>query len=250
MTDTKILIVDDDVELQGLLARLLGQEGWAVHSALTVQDGERLLAMHEPALVLLDVMLSDANGLEACRRWRAQQPALGILMLSARGDPMDKVLGLEVGADDYLAKPFEKRELVARVRAILRRHRLVEVALSTAPASEMAFDGLVIDLVRREVAVCGQPVALTGIEFKLLLSLVRTPGQPQSREWLNGAVQMGSYRPLDRTVDVQVGRLRRKLSSASPGSDWIHTVRGEGYVFSPPGAAASLMARVDVPPAL
>jgi two-component system phosphate regulon response regulator OmpR len=244
MNDTKILIVDDDAELQGLLTRLLGQEGWSVHSALTVQDGERLLALHQPA-----VMLADGNGLDACRRWRARQPDLGILMLSARGDPIDKVLGLEVGADDYLAKPFEKRELVARVRAILRRHRLVEVAQPMAPVTEIVFDGLVIDLIRREVRVHAQVVALTGIEYKLLLALVRAAGQPQSRESLNGAAQVGAYRPLDRTVDVQVGRLRRKLSSASPGREWISTVRSEGYVFSPPVDSLSPLAAADVPPA-
>jgi DNA-binding response OmpR family regulator len=159
------------------------------------------------------------------------------------------VLGLEVGADDYLAKPFEKRELVARVRALLRRHRPLEAALSGAPVTEIVFDGLVIDLIRREAWVHDQVVALTGIEFKLLVALARTPGQPQSRESLNGAVQAGNYRPLDRTVDVQVGRLRRKLSTASPGGEWISTVRSEGYVFSPPGAASSPVAAVGVPPA-
>lgn len=250
MSDPRILIVDDDAELQGLMVRLLGQEGWEVHSALTVKEGERLLALHRPSVVLLDVMLADGNGLDACRRWRTQQPDLGILMVSARGDPMDKVLGLEVGADDYLAKPFEKRELVARVRALLRRHRPAEPAQVASPLTEIAFDGLVIDLIRREVLIDGQVVTLTGIEYKLLLALARAPGQPQSREALNGAAQVGSYRPLDRTVDVQVGRLRRKLSSASPGREWISTVRSEGYVFSPPGAASSPSAAVNVPPTL
>jgi len=237
MPHTKILIVDDDAEMQGLLARLLGQEGWAVHSALSVAEGERLLALHRPGLVVLDVMLTDGNGLDVCRGWRARQPDLGILMLSARSDPMDKVLGLEVGADDYLAKPFEKRELVARVRALLRRHLSHQAAPPATPATEIVFDGLVIDLMRREASVHGKLVALTGIEFKLLLAFARAPGQPQSRESLNGAAQVGNYRPLDRTVDVQVGRLRRKLSSAASGTEWISTVRGEGYVFSPSVAA-------------
>ncbi len=247
MSDPRILIVDDDVELQGLLVRLLSLEGWTAYSALTVQEGERLLALHRPAVVLLDVMLADANGLDACRRWRTQQPDLGILMVSARGDPMDKVLGLEVGADDYLAKPFEKRELVARVRALLRRHRPSQPMSAASPVTEIVFDGLVIDLIRREALVDGRVVMLTGIEYKLLLALARAPGQPQSREALNGAAQVGSYRPLDRTVDVQVGRLRRKLSSASPGKEWISTVRSEGYVFSPPNSALSSSAAVDVP---
>ena len=237
MPDTKILIVDDDAELQGLLVRLLGQEGWSPHSALSVEEGERALALHRPGVVVLDVLLADGNGLDVCRLWRARQPDLGILMLSARADPMDKVLGLEVGADDYLAKPFEKRELVARVRALLRRQRPLQAVPPAAPATEIVFDGLVIDLIRREASVHGTLVALTGIEFKLLLAFARAPGQPQSRESLNGAAQVGNYRPLDRTVDVQVGRLRRKLSSAASGTEWISTVRGEGYVFSPYVAA-------------
>jgi len=249
MNATRILIVDDDAELQGLLVRLLAQEGWTVDSALTAKDGERLLALHRPSVVLLDVMLSDANGLEVCRRWRAQQPDLAILMLSARGDPMDKVLGLEVGADDYLGKPFEKRELVARVRALLRRHRPPEAAALAAPRTAIVFDGLVIDMTRRTAVVDGNLVELTAIEYKLLLALAGAPGQPQSRDALSGAAQIGNYRPLDRTVDVQVGRLRRKLSAASPGREWICTVRSEGYVFSAPGSALWSTAAVDALPA-
>lgn len=250
MNTPRILIVDDDAELQGLLVRLLSHEGWTVDSALTVQDGERLLAQHRPSVVLLDVMLTDANGLDVCRRWRAHQPELGILMISARGDPMDKVLGLEVGADDYLAKPFEKRELVARVRALLRRHRPPEAAPAAAPLTMMVFDGLVIDLIRRTALVDGKMIELSAIEYKLLLALAGAPGQPQSRDALSGAAQVGSYRPLDRTVDVQVSRLRRKLSGTSTGREWISTVRGEGYVFSAPGAASLRSVAVDVPPAL
>jgi DNA-binding response OmpR family regulator len=249
MNATRILIVDDDAELQGLLVRLLAQEGWTVDSALTAKDGERLLALHRPSVVLLDVMLSDANGLEVCRRWRAQQPDLAILMLSARGDPMDKVLGLEVGADDYLGKPFEKRELVARVRALLRRHRPPEAAALAAPRTAIVFDGLVIDMTRRTAVVDGNLVELTAIEYKLLLALAGAPGQPQSRDALSGAAQIGNYRPLDRTVDVQVGRLRRKLSAASPGREWICTVRSEGYVFLAPGSALWSTAAVDALPA-
>jgi two-component system phosphate regulon response regulator OmpR len=249
MNPPRILIVDDDAELQGLIVRLLAQEGWAVESALTIKDGERLLAQHRPAVVLLDVMLADGNGLDMCRQWRAQQPDLGILMVSARGDPMDRVLGLEVGADDYLAKPFEKRELVARVRALLRRHRPSEVAPAAAPLTAMVFDGLVIDLIRRSAVVDGKVVELSAIEYRLLLALAGAPGQPQSRDALSTAAQVGGYRPLDRTVDVQVSRLRRKLSCASPGREWIDTVRSEGYVFSPSGAALWSTAAIDVLPA-
>jgi DNA-binding response OmpR family regulator len=223
-----LLVVDDDVELSAMVALLLEREGWAVHTVLTGGDGERALAQQRPDAVLLDVMLPDANGFDLCRRWRAAHPALGLLMFTARGDPMDRVLGLEIGADDYLGKPFEPRELVARVRALLRRQ-----APGRADSALLRFEGLTIDLLKREVLAGERAVALTGVEYKLLTALARTPGQPFSRESLSEAVQPGSYKPADRTVDVQVARLRRKLREASPGKEWIDTVRGEGYVFVP-----------------
>jgi len=223
-----VLIVDDDAELSAMVATLFEREGWAVHGVLTGGDGERALGELRPDAVLLDVMLPDANGYELCRRWRAAQPTLGLVMFTARGEPMDRVLGLEIGADDYLAKPFEPRELVARVRALLRRQ-----APGSADTALLRFEGLSIDLLRREVSTEAAAVALTGVEFRLLAALARTPGQALTREALSEAVQPGSYKPQDRTVDVQVARLRRKLREASPGKDWIDTVRGEGYVFVP-----------------
>lgn len=229
-TQPLILIVDDDAELGGMLVELLGREGWQTHQVLTGADGEQALASQQPEVVLLDVMLPDANGMELCRRWRASHPTLGLVMLTARGDPMDRVLGLEIGADDYLAKPFEPRELVARVRALLRRGGM---PVRIAPV--LRFAGLQIDLVRREVLADTRLVVLTGAEFKLLVALAEHPGLPLSREQLSAAVQAGPYRPQDRTVDVQIARLRRKLREASPGTEWVDTVRGEGYVFAPRG---------------
>ena len=223
-----VLIVDDDAELSAMVAELFGREGWAVHAVLTGGDGERALAAQRPDAVLLDVMLPDASGYELCRRWRAAHPGLGLLMFTARGDPMDRVLGLEIGADDYLAKPFEPRELVARMRALLRRQ-----APGRADAALLRFDGLTIDLLKREVSAAAGTITLTGVEYKLLVTLARAPGQVLSREALSEAVQTGSYKPQDRTVDVQVARLRRKLREASPGKDWVDTLRGEGYVFVP-----------------
>lgn len=231
--DPRILVVDDDAELQALLAILLREQGWASFIALTLQEGEHLLALHRPEVVLLDVMLTDGSGLEACRRWRALLPEASILMLSARGGALDKVLGLEMGADDYLAKPFEKRELIARVHALLRRRRPgpSQGAGAGETTGEMALDEIVIDMARCEALVRGHVVALTAIEYKLLVVLARTPGEAHTREGLQTAVQPGNYRPLDRTVDVQMGRLRRKLQAAGPGREWITTVRGQGYAF-------------------
>jgi two-component system phosphate regulon response regulator OmpR len=226
-----VLIVDDDAELSAMLVRLLQAEGWAAQAALCAAAAHQALARQPPDVVLLDVMLPDANGLDLCRRWHASHPAIGILMLTARGDPIDRVLGLELGADDYLPKPFEKRELVARLRALLRR----KAPTASLPTTQWAFGRLSIHLIRREVLLDGRVIPLTSIEFKLLVELARQPGEAVSREQLSDAVQAGSYRPLDRTVDVQVGRLRRRLGQAAPGSDWIETVRGEGYAFVPRG---------------
>lgn len=223
-----VLIVDDDAELSAMVAMLFEREGWAVHTVLTGHDGERALASRRPDVVLLDVMLPDGNGYELCRRWRAAQPGLGLVMFTARGEPMDRVLGLEIGADDYLAKPFEPRELVARVRALLRRQ-----APGRSDAALLRFEGLTVDLLKREVLAETRVVSLTGVEYKLLAALARAPGLALSRESLSEAVQPGSYKPQDRTVDVQVARLRRKLREASPGKEWIDTLRGEGYVFVP-----------------
>ncbi|MGV8918336.1 MAG: response regulator transcription factor [Pseudomonas sp.] len=230
MNKPRVLIVDDDAELAGMVQELLVREGWAVQSVLTADDGEQALAQWQPDAVLLDVMLPDANGFDVCRRWRAAQPALGIVMLTARGDPMDRVLGLEIGADDYLPKPFEPRELVARIRALLRRQ-----APGTTDTVLIRFNGLTLNLLKREVLAGERLVALTSIEYKLLVALAQTPGKPLSRTALSEAVQGGGYIPQDRTVDVQVARLRRKLAAASAGCEWIDTVRGEGYVFVPRG---------------
>jgi DNA-binding response OmpR family regulator len=229
MTQPSVLIVDDDAELSAMLVRLLRDEGWTVQAAFSAAQANQSLSWGLPSVVLLDVMLPDASGIDLCRRWRNAYPALGILMFSARGEPIDRVLGLELGADDYLPKPFEKRELIARVRALIRRQM---VATEDTPTRRQ-FGNLQVDLLRREVLIDQCVISLTSIEFKLLVELTRVPGQAVSRRVLSDTVQAGNYRPQDRTVDVQVARLRRKLAQAMPGCDWIDTVRGEGYAFVP-----------------
>jgi DNA-binding response OmpR family regulator len=228
-----ILIVDDDAELAAMLVRLFSREHWATQTVLTAGDAERALGQLRPDIVLLDAMLPDGNGFDLARRWRAAYPALGVVMLTARGDPIDRAIGLEIGADDYLPKPFEPRELVARLRALLRR-----TSPGRGDTTVLRFAGLSIDILKREVTAGTRVVALTSVEFKLLVSLARQPGAPLSRDALSEAVQAGGYQPQERTVDVQIARLRRKLREASPGAEWIDTVRGEGYVFVPRGRSS------------
>ncbi len=228
MQSSRVLIVDDDAELQALISITLKQEGWLVYGALTAQTAARLMAQHRPQVVVLDIMLTDGNGLDLLSRWRFEYPETAIMMLSANGDPQDRVRGLDLGADDYLPKPFVKDELVSRVRALLRRRRQVE----RQSTPQFAVRGLHLDRLLRQVVLNGQRVALTEAEFKLLEALAREPGVTLSREALNAAMQLGAYRPQDRTVDTQIYRLRNKLLDADPGCEWIVTVRGQGYALS------------------
>jgi DNA-binding response OmpR family regulator len=219
-----ILVVDDDAELGDMLMELLSRQGWRCHHVLTGGEAEQMLALLRPQMVVLDVMLPDVSGMDLCRRWRAVHPSLGILMLTARGDPFDRVTGLEIGADDYLSKPFEARELVARVRALLRR-----ALPRNTPGSVMRYDGLEIDLERNEVLADTRLLSLTGTEFRLLAVLAAHPGELLSAEDLSQGV------PSQTSVAQQLERLRGKLREASPGEEWVNPVQGEGYVFLPRG---------------
>ena len=228
MHGSRVLVVDDDAELQELIALLLRQEGWFVHEALTAQQGTRLMAQYRPEVVVLDVMLADGNGLDLLSRWRLEYPETAILMLSAIGQSHDRVRGLDLGADDYLSKPFDKVELVSRIRALLRRRQ--QMQRQSVP--QFVLRGLRLDRVRRQVVLNDQRLVLTETEFRLLEALVREPGATLSREALNAAMQLGAYRPQDRTVDTQIYRLRSKMLDADPGGDWIVTIRGQGYAVS------------------
>src|SRR4029434_1632419 len=190
-----------------------------------------------PSLVLLDLMLPDMHGKEVFRRLREHLPELPVIMLTAKGDPVDRVIGLELGADDYVPKPFDPRELIARVRTVLRRSRPDVGTVRSTPATLLQFGKLLLDTSARTLTADSVEVPLTSIEFRLLLELVKHHGVALSREALTRAAQVGNYRPLDRAVDVQIARLRRKLRQADTDAKWIVTARGEGYVWAPPAAA-------------
>jgi DNA-binding response OmpR family regulator len=227
-----LLLVDDDSELAAMLVAYLQRESFVVRVSATLADAAHEVGVARPDLILLDLMLPDGNGLTYCKQLRARDPALPILILTARGDPVDRVLGLELGADDYLAKPFEPRELVARVRALLRR-----VSVSMTPdAPRLMLGRLSLDLAQRRLFIDDADVRLTTIEFKLLLALARQPHQAVSRDALAAAAQPGNYRPQERAVDVQITRLRKKLREAAGGVDFIQTVRSEGYALVPDDA--------------
>jgi DNA-binding response OmpR family regulator len=230
-----VLLIDDDVELVRLLGQLFAREQITLRSAATAQAGLQAVES-APSLVLLDLMLPDMHGKELFRLLRERHPDLPVIMLTAKGDPVDRVVGLELGADDYVPKPFDPRELVARIRTVLRRARTAAPAnASLAAATTFAFGKLTLDTTARTLSTSSGEVPLTNIEFRLLLEFVRHPGVPLSREALSKAAQVGNYRPLERAVDVQIGRLRRKLRQADSNAQWIVTARGEGYVWAPPG---------------
>jgi DNA-binding response OmpR family regulator len=230
-----VLLIDDDAELAELLARLFSRECLDLIHAPSAAAGLALYERRPPAAVILDLMLPDGNGLDLCRQLRSAAPLLPILILTARGDPIDRVLGLELGADDYLGKPFEARELLARMRALLRRQHAAQHAATPTPpqiVSRIERGTLVRDTLRLVGTLGDRPLPLTGNEFRLLAALAQQPGEALDRDRLAAAVQAGNYRPLQRAVDVQIARLRRKLRDA--GADCIRTIRGSGYALIPP----------------
>jgi DNA-binding response OmpR family regulator len=221
----RILVVDDEQPIRDLVRGYLEREG---HEVLEAADGPAAVAAfeaQEPDLVVLDVMLPGFDGLEVCRRLRASSDAY-VLMLTARGEEIDRIVGLEVGADDYLVKPFSPRELVARVKALLRRPR--SAGRSTLPA------GLDIDLGRRRVAVDGQEAALTYLEFELLAALTREPGMVVPRHQLLERVWGAEYGADDHLLDVHLAKLRRKLADDAAAPRFIETVRGAGLRLREP----------------
>jgi len=226
-TATAALLIDDDARLGALVTEYLGRHEIDVTVA---GDGERGLSALRKGrfdVVLLDVMLPGADGFEVCRRLRAapELAALPVIMLTARGDDVDKIVGLELGADDYLAKPFNPRELLARIHAVLRRGRRV------ATRDRFSAGGLEIDFEAREVTVAGQRQTLTAYEFELLAALARAAGRVLSREQLLDALKGAAYETFDRSIDVHISKLRGKLEANPKQPRYIKTVRGAGYVL-------------------
>jgi DNA-binding response OmpR family regulator len=221
----RILMIDDDARLAAMVSDYLGGAGFRLTIAGTGREGEALLKRESFDAVILDLMLPDADGLDLCRRLRGATD-VPILMLTARGEPMDRVVGLEIGADDYLAKPFEPRELQARLRAILRRK-------SAPPRAEvLRFGRLEIDKGARSVRLDGEDRPLTGYQFTLLLTLAERAGRVLTRDALMDLMKGEKLEAFDRSVDVHVSRIRAAIEDDPKKPRRILTVRGTGYVFA------------------
>ncbi len=230
----RLLVIDDDIELCELVLEYLEPQGFEIQTA---QDGERgvdLATSEAYSLIVLDVMLPGIDGFEVLRRIRAKTSA-PVLMLTGRGDDIDRIVGLEMGADDYLAKPFNPRELVARIRAVLRRSKgMFEEASGQERPPTLVVDDIELDPGSRTVWLRGQEVALTTAEFDLLHRLLRSAGQSVGREELFESVLQRKLVPLDRTIDMHVSNLRKKLGPSQAGGERIKSVRGVGYLYTTP----------------
>jgi len=231
MTTQHLLMIEDDARLAGMVSEYLTQSGFAVTHMLDGESGLAAVQDKLPDLVILDLMLPDIDGLEVCRRLRALSGDVArvpVLMLTAKGDPMDRIVGLELGADDYLPKPFEPRELLARIRAVLRRHQT-----GTAPEHKpLRFGALEIDRDARIVTVSGQPAELTSYQFDLLVTLAERAGRVLTRDQIMEAVRGRELEAFDRSIDVHMGRIRAAIEEDVKNPKRILTVRGVGYVFA------------------
>ncbi|QBY42202.1 envelope stress response regulator transcription factor CpxR [Arsenophonus nasoniae] len=225
----KILLVDDDRELTSLLKELLEMEGFSV---IIAYDGEQALTLLDSTidLLLLDIMMHKKNGIDTLKEIRRQYQ-IPVIMLTARGRDLDRVLGLELGADDYLPKPFNDRELVARIRALLRRSNWSEQSQDNLNSSICQVDGLQLNPGRQEASFNGKVLDLTGTEFTLLYLLAQHLGQVVSREHLSQEVLGKRLTPFDRAIDMHISNLRRKLPERTDGLPWFKTLRGRGYLM-------------------
>ena len=219
-----VLLIDDDVELCSMLTQYLGRNGFHVSTAHRGDTGLKVARERRWALILLDVMLPGMDGFEVLKQIRATS-TVSVLLLTARGEDVDRIVGLEIGADDYLAKPFNPRELLARMRAILRR----SISVPQNESFALRVQNLELDPAARKVLQDGKKLDLTDVEFALLEALMRSPGKVVSREELSESVLGRKFDPFDRSLDMHVSRLRRKLSENKAQDDQVKTIRGAGY---------------------
>lgn len=234
---SRILVVDDDLRLRDLLERYLSEQGFAVQAVPDASAMDKALGREHFDALILDLMLPGEDGLSICRRLRAGRSELPIIMLTAKGDEVDRIVGLEMGADDYLPKPFNPRELVARIHAVLRRR--TPPAPPGAPSAEQArarFGPFELDLGARTLTRDGSPVSLTTGEFALLRAFVENPRRPLSRDRLMEMARGREMEAFERSIDVQVSRLRRLIEDDPSHPRYIQTVWGHGYVFVPDGS--------------
>jgi two-component system response regulator CpxR len=222
---SQILIIDDDTELCDLLVKYLSAEGFNISCSHNGKDGIRVALSQDFKAIILDVMLPNINGFEVLKKIR-EKSQVPVLMLTARGDDIDRIVGLEIGADDYLSKPCNPRELVARLRSIIRRSERVE------PAEKIyTLDDLIIDSNKRNVTVDGQVLELTNAEYNIIQLLSSSPGQAFSKEELTEHSLNRKYTAFDRSIDVHISNLRHKLGENKNGEPRIKTVRGFGYLY-------------------
>ena len=236
----KIIILDDEAELRALLQRYLGSNGLTVRSVENAEQLDRLLAREPFDALILDLMMPGEDGLSVCCRLCVRGETIPILMLTAKGDPVDRIVGLEMGADDYLPKPFDPRELLARLHAMLRRQQMS----GTVPAAQrngcVRFGSFALDLAARQLTRGEQLVPLSSAEYAVLAALATHPNRPLGRERLRTLAHGRDHEATERSVDVQVLRLRRLIED-NPGSPrFIQTVWGVGYLFAPDGATTQV----------
>jgi DNA-binding response OmpR family regulator len=231
MAQQHLFMIEDDTRLATMVGEYLRQSGYGFSHAADATSGLEALQTTPPDLVILDLMLPDMDGLEVCRRIKASNPGVAVLMLTAKGDPMDRIVGLEMGADDYLPKPFEPRELLARIRAVLRRGSQA-VASSGGAHKAMRFGSLEIDRDARTVTVSGKPCELTSYQFDLLVALAERAGRVLTRDQIMEAVRGRELEAFDRSIDVHMGRIRNAIELDAKEPKRILTVRGVGYVFA------------------
>ncbi|MCG9698477.1 two-component system response regulator OmpR [Shewanella sp. Isolate11] len=234
---SKILVVDDDMRLRALLERYLLEQGYQVRSAANAEQMDRLLERENFHLIVLDLMLPGEDGLSICRRLRQNGNSIPIVMLTAKGDEVDRIIGLELGADDYLPKPFNPRELLARIKAVMRRQTPEVPGAPTQQEEEINFGEFTLNLATREMYHGEEAISLTSGEFAVLKVLVSHPREPLSRDKLMNLARGRDYSALERSIDVQVSRLRRLIEKDAANPRYIQTVWGLGYVFVPDGAA-------------